>query len=238
MKNKVRFLGLDVHAETIAVAIAEPEWRVRSLGTMPTGAESVRKLVKKLGPAEHLKACYEAGPTGYVLYWQLAELGVACEVIAPTLVPNERPATGEDGSTRCRAAGRAVIGPATSRQFGFRTRDPRRCATWCGRARRPKQDQLRARHRLGQVFVAHGAAARSGDEGVDGPLHGLGAAGSLYTVAREATMLDYLYEVDHMGERVKRLEQSITEAVSWLRPQCRRWSRACRLCAGSRRFRR
>jgi transposase len=34
-----------------------------------------------------LKACYEAGPTGYVLYWQLAEFGVACEVIAPTLVP-------------------------------------------------------------------------------------------------------------------------------------------------------
>ena len=50
-------------------------------------AESIRKLVKKLGSVEQLKACYEAGPTGYVLYWQLAELGVACEVIAPTLVP-------------------------------------------------------------------------------------------------------------------------------------------------------
>ena len=34
-----------------------------------------------------MKACCEAGPTGYVLYWQLAELGVACEVIMPTLVP-------------------------------------------------------------------------------------------------------------------------------------------------------
>jgi transposase len=31
--------------------------------------------------------CYEAGPTGYVVYWQLAELGVECEVVAPTLVP-------------------------------------------------------------------------------------------------------------------------------------------------------
>ena len=27
MKDKVRFLGLDVHAETIAVAVAEPGWR-------------------------------------------------------------------------------------------------------------------------------------------------------------------------------------------------------------------
>jgi hypothetical protein len=87
MKEKVRFLGLDVDAETIAVAIAEPDGEVRSLGTIANRAESIRKMVKKLGPSEQLKACYEAGPTGYVLYWQLAELGVACEVIAPTLVP-------------------------------------------------------------------------------------------------------------------------------------------------------
>jgi alpha-galactosidase len=33
-------------------------------------------LVKKLGPAEQLQACYEAGPTGYALYWQLSGLGV------------------------------------------------------------------------------------------------------------------------------------------------------------------
>src|ERR1035441_2766390 len=87
MKGNVRFLGLDVHAETIAVAIAEPDGQVRSMGTIANRAESIRKMVKKLGPVEHLKACYEAGPTGYVLYWQLAELGVKCEVIAPTLAP-------------------------------------------------------------------------------------------------------------------------------------------------------
>jgi transposase len=87
MKNKVRFLGLEVHAETIAVAISEPDGSVHNLGTIANRAEAIRKLVKKLGLVEQLKACYEAGPTGYVLYWQLAELGVACEVIAPTLVP-------------------------------------------------------------------------------------------------------------------------------------------------------
>jgi hypothetical protein len=87
MKEKVRFLGLDVHAETISVAIAEPDGEVRSLGTIANRAESIRKLVKKLGSVEQLRACYEAGPMGYVLYWQLADLGVKCEVIAPTLVP-------------------------------------------------------------------------------------------------------------------------------------------------------
>jgi transposase len=48
--------------------------------------ESVRKRMGKLGPVEHLRACYEAGPTGYVLYWQLTGLGVDCMVVAPTLL--------------------------------------------------------------------------------------------------------------------------------------------------------
>src|SRR6202162_4456877 len=85
--SNVRFIGLDVHAETIAVAVAEPGGEVRSLGVIPNRSESIRKLVKKLGPAEQLRVCYEAGPTGYVVYWELTALGVKCEVVAPTLVP-------------------------------------------------------------------------------------------------------------------------------------------------------
>ena len=76
MREKLRFLGLDVHAETIAVAVAEADGEVRSLETIANREESIRKLVRKLGPPEHLRACYEAGPTGFVLYWQLAQLGV------------------------------------------------------------------------------------------------------------------------------------------------------------------
>ena len=85
--KRVQFVGLDVHADTIAVAVAEPGGTVRSVGVIPNRPESIRKLVKQLGSPERVRACYEAGPTGYVIYWQLTALGVRCEVVAPTLVP-------------------------------------------------------------------------------------------------------------------------------------------------------
>jgi transposase len=89
MSNCTRYLGLDVHAETITAAIAEGRGQIRSLGKFPNRPEAVRKLVEKLGGGKNLKVCYEAGPTGYALYWQLAKLGVDCEVIAPSLIPKK-----------------------------------------------------------------------------------------------------------------------------------------------------
>ena len=217
MKNKVRFLGLDVHAETIAVAIAEPDGEVRSLETIANRAESIRKLVKKLGSVEQLKACYEAGPTGYVLYWQLAELGVACEAIAPTLVPMK---AGDRVKTDRRDAERL----ARSYRSGDLT------AVWVPdegsealrdlvRAREAaKQDQLRARHRLGKFLLRMGQRPAMGMKAWTAPYMAWVRQVHFTQLAREATMLDYLYEVDHMGERVKRLEQSITEAVKLATP--------------------
>jgi hypothetical protein len=87
MAKNTRFVGLDVHAETIAVAVAEGRGQVRSLGTIPNRPEAVRRLLGKLGKASELRVCYEAGPTGYPLYWQLTAMGIACEVIAPSLAP-------------------------------------------------------------------------------------------------------------------------------------------------------
>ncbi len=78
MKEKLRFLGLDVHAETIAVAIAEPDGEVRSPGTIPNRGESIRKMIKKLGSAEKLRVCYEAGTDG--LRRVLATGGAGCAV--------------------------------------------------------------------------------------------------------------------------------------------------------------
>jgi len=64
MKKATQFVGLDVHAESIAVAVADSEGAVRSLGKIPSTKEAVRKLIKKLGAPKDLRVCYEAGRVG------------------------------------------------------------------------------------------------------------------------------------------------------------------------------
>ena len=217
MKAKVRFLGLDVHAETITVAVAEPEGEVRSLGTIPNRAESIRKLVRKLGPAEQLRACYEAGPTGYVLYWQLTQLGVACAVIAPTLVPvkaGDRVKTDRRDAlklARCHRAGdlTAVWVPD---QGSEALRD-------LVRAREAaKQDQLRARHRLGKFLLRTGRRPALGVKAWTEKYMAWVRQLGYVQPAQTAALLDYVHEVEHMGERVRRLEQAIAEAVKQAPP--------------------
>src|SRR5438477_462475 len=64
MAKCIRYVGLDVHADTIAVAMAEGNrGEVRSLGTVRNRPEAVRRLVKKLEPVSTVRACYEARPT-------------------------------------------------------------------------------------------------------------------------------------------------------------------------------
>jgi transposase len=218
MKETVRFLGLDVHAETIAVAVAEPDGEVRSLGTIANREESIRKLVKKLGAPERLRACYEAGPTGYVLYWQLTQLGVECAVVAPTLVPTK-------AGDRVKTDRRDALKLARSHRSDDLT------AVWVPdgdsealrdlvRAREAaKQDQLRARHRLSKFLLRTGRRPVVGMKAWTEPYMAWVRQVGFEQAAQQATFLDYLHEVDHMAARVKRLEQTITEAVKLASPQ-------------------
>jgi transposase len=211
--KKVRFIGLDVHADTIAVAVAEPGGEVRPLGMIPNRPESIRKLVKKLGPAEQLRVCYEAGPTGYVIYWQLTGLGVRCEVVAPTLVPvkaGDRVKTDRRDAQKLARSYRA--GDLTPVWVPDAAHEALRDLV---RAREAaKKDQLRARHRLGKFLLRHGrrppivmkAWTQRHLTWVKRDVH-------FEQPAQEATLLDYLHEVDHAAERIERLERAIDDAV-------------------------
>lgn len=219
--SKLRFVGLDVHAETIAVAVAEAGGEVRSLGIIPNRLESVRKMIGKLGSVGTVKCCYEAGPTGYVLYWQLTQLGVACEVIAPTLVPTkagDRVKTDRRDAAklaRCYRAGEltAVWVPDAAHEA---LRD-------LVRAREAaKKDQLRHRHRLGKFLLRHGMRPTdAGKAWSKKYLEWIRIHVRFQQPALEATLAHYLHEVEHAAERIGMLEQAIDEAVAQAAPEIR-----------------
>jgi transposase len=57
-------LGLDVHKDTISVAILAPQGEIPEVDRIPHDEASIRRLVGRLGDPRRLRACYEAGPTG------------------------------------------------------------------------------------------------------------------------------------------------------------------------------
>lgn len=82
------FVGLDVHKEAIAVAVAEPgRAAARFLGTTGPTLPPLEKALAHLGTPEHLWLVYEAGPCGYSLARQLNARGYHCEVVAPAKIP-------------------------------------------------------------------------------------------------------------------------------------------------------
>jgi transposase len=208
----IRHLGLDVDTEKIAVAVAEAGGEVRSLGTIPNREESIRRLVKKLGPPSRLRACYEAGPHGYSLYWQLSKLAVHCDVVAPTLVPVK---SGDRVKTNRRDAEKLArcyrSGDLTPVWVPDAAHEALRDVV---RAREAaKKDQLRARHRLGKFLLRRGVRAAAGLKGWTSK-HLLWVKTLRFEhAAQMATFLDYLHEVEHAAERVKRLEQAIDQAI-------------------------
>lgn len=93
VKHYGAFIGLDVHKESIVVAIAlpgrEPGEYHKEIANKP---KSVEKLVRSLSErfaGEVLLFCYEAGPCGYPLYHQLVALGHDCQVVAPSQIPQK-----------------------------------------------------------------------------------------------------------------------------------------------------
>jgi transposase len=219
--HRIKFVGLDVHAETIAVAVAEQGGEVRSLGVIPNREEAVRKLIRRLGPVEPLRFCYEAGPTGYALYWQLVRMGAQCEVVAPTLVPVK-------AGDRVKTDRRDALKLARNYRAGELT------AVWVPdvehealrdlvRAREAaKKDQLRARHRLGKFLLRHGRRAPQGIHSWTVKyLEWVKRDVQFAARAQEVTLLDYLHEVEHAAARIARLEEAIEEAVQLAPPEMR-----------------
>jgi transposase len=155
-----RYIALDVHKLSIVAALlpagGEPE-----IVQIENTERAVRRLVSKLGGPEALAACYEAGPCGYDLYRLLSEMGVPCQIVAPSLTPvrpGDRVKTDRRDARKLvrlfRAGELSFVSPPTPAQEGLR--DLVRCREDLKRAR------LSARHRVAKQLLRYGRVFRGG----------------------------------------------------------------------------
>lgn len=117
------FVGLDVHKDSITSAVLEPGREVPIVDRFFHDEASIRRFVASFENRAQLRTCYEAGPTGYELARLLQRLGVACEVIAPSLIPV---APGAKVKTDSRDARRIVHLYRAGRASRFTSRRRRR----------------------------------------------------------------------------------------------------------------
>src|ERR1700748_3151891 len=93
MEQSTRFIGMDVHKDTIVVAVTATGdvGKATPYGTFANTAAAVEKLVKRLRPAGRwpLAFCYEGGPCGYGIHRTLTKMGEDCMVVAPSMIPRK-----------------------------------------------------------------------------------------------------------------------------------------------------
>ena len=216
-------LGMDVSKNSIAVAVLPPDRDIAEVDKIFHDADSVRRLVKRIGRAKGIWACYEAGPTGYDLHRQLTSMGVRCDVVAPSLIPKgsgDRVKTDRRDARRLAGLHRAgqltPIAVPTPAQEGVRD--------LCRTRGDMVQDLTRGRNRLSGFLLRHSIVWRGGSPwterhrrwlatlSFDDPALGATYSHYLATVklrdtALEAVEADLLpwCEKDPFGEQVSRL---------------------------------
>ena len=157
------YVGLDVHKDTIAVAVAmpgreDPVYR----GEIKNQRKSLLRLIRSLSPhGEVVSFCYEAGPCGYGVYREIVETGHRCEVVAPSLIPRR---WGERVKTDRRdALLLARLHRAGELRAVWVLDEEQEAMRDLTRAREDmKAIELKARQRLGAFLLRHGRVYRAG----------------------------------------------------------------------------
>ncbi len=207
--ESVRFVGLDVHADSIAIAVAEPgRGEPSELATIPNDTVMLLKRLRKLG---RVRCCYEAGPTGFVLQRDLTAAGIDCIVVAPSLVPMK-------AGDRVKTDRRDAVKLARFLRSGDLTevhvpdqateamRDLERARDAAKRAERT------ARHQLGKFLLRHGKRYPGKTAWTRKHLDWIRTQRFEHE-AQQRVLEDYLKTVEDLGERVNRHTRSIVELV-------------------------
>jgi transposase len=152
-------LGLDVSKNKIAVGVLRWDEQVPDVELISSDEASVRRLIDRFPDRGVLRTCYEAGPTGFGLYRLLGSIGVACEVIAPSLIPT---APGDRVKTDRRDCRRLARLHRAGQLVGVRvpTEAEEAVRDLCRARADMVDDRSRTRHRLGGFLLRHGRVWR------------------------------------------------------------------------------
>jgi transposase len=212
MSIKLRYIGLDVHKESIVIAVAEAgRGAAKAWKTIPYDLARLVKAIGLLAEQGEVSVCYEAGPTGFGVQRALAKAGYDCQVVAPSLIPVK---SGNRVKTDRRDAAKlahflrsgdltAITVPDAEREA---LRDLERSRDDAKRAERVARQQLSKfllRRDLrwtasGNWTLKHLAWVR---------------ALQLEDEVLQAVLDDYLFTVENATERVERLTHTLEEKI-------------------------
>jgi transposase len=86
-KSSTAFIGMDVHKESIDIAIADGR-EARHYGRIAGDGAAVDRAIRKLRSAHaRIHVVYEAGPCGFWLRRRLKAQGIECMVVSPSMTP-------------------------------------------------------------------------------------------------------------------------------------------------------
>jgi transposase len=228
MHEPSTFVGLDVHKQDIVVAMLiagsrdAVDWRIAH---EPAAVRRMaRRLQREGGGAIH--CVYEAGPCGYALQRQLQELGLECDVVAPSMIPirpGERIKTDRRDARKLAELGRAglltVVRPPSEDEEAVRD--------LCRGRDDARLDLMRARHRLGKFLLRRGRIFGHGAQRTWSQAHRWWLGQQTFERTAERVMFeDYLLAVEHTEARRRSLELHLEDiarepryatAVGWLR---------------------
>lgn len=222
MEKFTKYVGLDVHKETIAVGVAEAQGgEVRFFGEIANTAQAIGKLQRELKKGgARLSWCYEAGPCGYGIYRQLRALDEHCDVVAPSLIPRK-------AGDRVKTDRRDALSLARLQRAGELT------AVWVPdgaqealrdltRAREDmKQLQRQAKQRLVAFLLRHGKTYPGKSNWTQAHYHWLETVKCEQPV-QQIVFQEYVDVIKVMDKRVQAMEEQlakqISESVFW--PVC------------------
>jgi transposase len=204
VESRTVTVGLDVHARSIRLAAVRADELLEER-TLPYDEEAVVRVLRRW-PA--VRCCYEAGPTGFGLYRYLVERGIACDVVAPGLVPQRPGDRVKTDSRDARKLARLLAGGLLE-PIHVPSRELEAARDLVRAREDARLDRMRDRHRLSKFCLRHGLLLPGGSWGV---VRRSWLSEQRFEFAAEQLTFDsYLHALDLVDARIVRLERAIRE---------------------------